>query len=266
MVFNTLTPVDSDPAMDIDIYIRDLKESVAERLRCTNSDGVDEHQDGDDIGIHEPSLVSFVQIFDTVLEYESAPKIESGLYYVRANQTLYAFDEPLATADHSNLEGRLDVDAHDFYHIGNVTRDHQVDLTLEGGFTFNFETSSGGALIGDWHSNALWFNAHGPGSFDTAWIQPRVLSGLPTTADVDGTGKRTRIWESVASGDHRFVFLDPNQFYFMPLVRMRHSASGSSIGTYITFPDSGAVRIRWRNVADADAADCKMVRLSNSWV
>lgn len=234
MIFNVLTPQDNEPALDIDIYIRDLKEVIHERLLCTNSDGFDEHQSGDDLGLHPPSLTSFVAVFNTVAEYNAFSKVPDGLYFVRENNTLYSATQPLTTDNHQELAERGGVDAHDFYHIGDDSREHTVNIEFSGAINIieGTPTSEGSEPLRDSHVALAWATAHGNNSFLAAWIQPTVLEGVPTHVHNLTSGKRYIANTITLSSPTttRMEGLYVNSFSLMPAIRFRNFAGMSPSG------------------------------------
>jgi hypothetical protein len=193
-VWNLDTPLDTANASTIHTLIQNVKIDVMERLRCTNSDTVDEHTvyGLSATGIHPLSQVGFVKIYLTeglmnTFITTSFPG-DGTLHYCDDVSTLFVkrgtTAEAMTTLDHGELKNLDILTAHLQYLDTKGTRPMTGNIELLTGSTLDVtsigveDTSPLSAL----HTTLHWYLAHGVDGISTDTYADTSITNIPTTS------------------------------------------------------------------------------------
>jgi len=191
-------PIGTEDANTLHGYIQETKIDVMERMRVTNSDGIDEHivYDASATGRHPLSKVDFACIYVNLAAYVTGrinPLVRPGtLHFDADTHSLYVgrakvpgssdpldYIELITTTDHGHYTG-LDADDHTQYLLKDGTRVMTGDLTIDMGGVLTvttIEVADDQPISSD-HATQSWYDAHGANAIDGTLFAAASLSAL----------------------------------------------------------------------------------------
>ena len=187
--WDATTPDDDTYSMNvIHTQIQNDKAMISERMVCTNSSGIDEHEaaDSDDAGKHPLSEVGFVGV--GAYADRPDPGIKGALYFDNVNDILYYVDADLEyvrvdLVSHEELDG-LDDDDHTDLLLIDGTRPMAGDLDATGAtLTITSYGTDNDNALDPAHIAESFYDAHGADKLIGRHFADDVisLSDIPNT-------------------------------------------------------------------------------------